>query len=276
MPLPVKFCPAPTSPERLEELLVVLEPGRERAVLDHGLAARQHDLRLAAVEQVEHGQQLDLAVDELGEVVDRRLEVVHQPLELIRREQRAGLAHPREARLRGWRASRGRPGSSRAPRRAWGGRRRSGCRARAAPPRAPSAARAPSRAGCPPLGQRGRRDVEVRDQVLEAALAAREGGGDLLLSRDQLGEVVQLGAERGVVDDRRLAQGVGRVVERVVQRLAAGLALDVRVLVVVLAGLRLAVERRRRSRPAGPGGPCGYWSSATRAPDRAGPAPRSG
>jgi len=70
-----------------------------------------------------------------------------------------------------------------------------------------------------------------------------ERGEDLLLAADQLGQVVQLCAAGRVVQDGAAAERCRRVLERVVERLPGGLPLRVRVLVVVLAGLRLAVER---------------------------------
>ena len=59
-------------------------PGGEAAVLDHLLAARQHDLGLAAVERVELREQLHLPVGELGEVATAGWRSRHQALELGR------------------------------------------------------------------------------------------------------------------------------------------------------------------------------------------------
>ena len=140
---------SPDEPDhRLEELLVVLQPGRERAVVDararRSAGSRCNWQRLNASRT---GRKSTWPVGELGEVGDRRLELVDEALELGRAQQRARLVDPRERRPRSWPASRGRPGSSRAPTRAWAGTPRSGCRAPGSPPRAPAAARGSSRAG---------------------------------------------------------------------------------------------------------------------------------
>ena len=154
----------------------------------------QDHLELAAVEVVEHRQEVDLAVGELCEVGHGGLEVVHETLQLSGRDQRARLADPREARVdRGRRLAdagdhlerpraRGREGRVQVVERGLGGLEH-------------LRQLVDRRAQVRLLGrERAHGHVEVRDQVLQRALARGQRGEDLLLAADQLGEVVQLGA----------------------------------------------------------------------------------
>ena len=196
-------------------------------------------------------------------VTDDRLAVAgrrsaHEALELGRRHERARLRDPRERGVDRRRRSRGRPAGSRARTRASAGTRRSG---RRAPGRRPQHARAAdvivvlqvARLG----GERGRRGVEVGDEVLEVLVVGRQrartpSAGPAISFDRSCG----CAAEQRLVHDRDAAQRLrassrASLFSACAARVAACTAV---ILVGVLAGQRLAVERGAVALDAGPGG----------------------
>ena len=176
---------------------------------------------------VEHREQVHLALGELGEVGHRRLELVRRgpgarPGAAARSSGGSTGTRPRASR-----ASRGRPGSSRAPTRAWAGTPRSASRASGSPPRAPAAAaRTVALRFVLSSRERAHRDVEVGDEVLEAALVGVESAAKTFCwAPTSFDRSCALAAEQGLVHHRSAAQRIRGVLERVVQRLAGGLAL---------------------------------------------------
>ena len=213
---------------RVPELLVVGLPRVEAGLVDDHVAGGQDHVGHAAVDEVELGQQLQGGIGQAREIARGRLEVLGEAAQLVGAEQAPGLVDPRE---RGRdRRRRRREGGVEAGEGAVGGlqRRRE---------------QADRLAQVALLGrERPRGDVEVGDQVLERALVAVEGRGDLAEGGDQLGEVVGLGALAGFVDDRRVTQRRRAVAVGVVEGLRGALALGDRVGVGVRRGVRLAVE----------------------------------
>jgi hypothetical protein len=77
--------------ERVEGLLVVLDAGRQRAVVDLDVAGRQDDPRDALGGEVCLGQELQALVDDLGEVARRGAQLVGDALELVGPQELARL-----------------------------------------------------------------------------------------------------------------------------------------------------------------------------------------
>ena len=80
-------------------------------------------------------------------------------------------------------------------------------------------------------------------EARELALARGQRSEHVLVALHVPAEVVRLGAEQCLVDDRGRLERAGGVLERLVQRLSGGQAPDTRVLRGVLRRGRLAVER---------------------------------
>ena len=104
-------------------------------------------------------------------------------------------------------------------------------------------------------GERRHRRVErVHEARAAAGRSPRAPRNTCSLPSTDLAEVVRLGPEQRLVDDRRGPERAGRVLQRLVQRLAAGQPADDRVLGRVLGGRRRRVERSRRSPAAASAG----------------------
>jgi hypothetical protein len=234
--------------EAVQALLVVLEAGAEgvgaaRVVDDH-VAGGDQDLRGAATQAVELRQPAEGRVAEDGEARGSDPELLGDPAQLPVAEKLPGLVQPwarRVDRLRELLQPGGDLPRERAQRRqrvVEVKQRGLGLlqRRRQQPDRLAEVLRLRREgAGC---------DVEVGDQVLELLLASEQRRRDVLLRGDQPGEVVRLGPDQRLADDRGVATGIAPVSEGVVDRLGAGLASDVRVLSAILGRGRLVVQRR--------------------------------
>ncbi len=96
--------------------------------------------------------------------------------------------------------------------------------------------------------------VEVGDEVLELALVDVERLGDDADVPDDPRQVVRLGPQERVVDDRGGAEGVARVLRGAVEGLRPRQPLDLGILTAVVGGGRLGRSAPCRSRRARPGG----------------------
>ena len=198
---------------RVEELLEVRHAGGEvvagAGVVEHDVAGGQEHVVDAAAEQLDLGEESAARRPRpcAAPGPARRSWLATQPSSLLL-QQRGGLVQPRAARPRSSPAARGCPGSARARRRAGtaGSRWCGAATARRSRSVGPSSLIVRSRladsaASAPVEG------VEVGDQALELRLVAGERAEDLGLTGDQAGEVVRLGAEQRLVDDRRVPGG---------------------------------------------------------------------
>ena len=163
------------------------------------LAGREDHLSWQRLKSSRIGRKSTWPVGELGEVGDRRLEVVDEALR----------ARPGDSSARVWRIH-GKPGLDRGrrladardhlerPRARGRERRRSGCRAPGSPPRAPAAARGSSRSGS--SSSAASAPIVMLKLVMRSLSCPRcdgEGREDLLLAADQLRQVVRLACRAG-------------------------------------------------------------------------------
>ena len=209
------------------------------------------------------------------EVAHRGLQVVHEPLQLAGSRQRARLRDPREARPSIVAGVSRTPGIISSAQARVAGRRRSGRRAPGWPPRAPRAAgaivsrRLPCSAASAPIVM-----LKLRDQVL----AAGSRGG----TAPRRPSAARRPASTGRAAPCRASASFTTAAPRSASAeyssesfsaSPAGLALDVGILVVVLAGLGLAVERLAVADQQLLQVLARVGRRACRAPGRSGPAP---
>ena len=209
---------------RVPELLVVLRPGRQRAVVDLHVAGRQHDPRRALGRQVGLRQQRQGRVDDLGQVARGRAQLARDALQLGGPEQLARLGDPRERRVDGGGrlADAGQDLAREGARVGEGGVQRVQ-RAVGVLQRRPEQADRGAQVGGLRCG-RGHRRVEVRDEVLELILVAPQALGRAAQPVDEAGQVVVLGPQEGVGHDRGPLQRALAVADGVVERLGRALA----------------------------------------------------